>query len=243
MDMLTGMGFPSSMFVAVSTLPSPTIKRKMTSNGTFVQKAKEDITCYKFGNSYNVSWDNRIITPQDTSLPKYYIIKNKNWYLDVKLQGLKTITDKSMLSTYCREFGISTDDVILAPEKEVKKLEARGVISFASYINANHSLSWVDNNEVLMITSYAHRNNDVVTNDLFKNLSDTNPVKQFIIKICELRKKYAKVMNVVKYKEGYNHAESYRNPCRTTDILTSKILGAWGTDLTDFLTLAKAIEK
>jgi hypothetical protein len=237
---LLDVGFPD-IFVASSTLPSPTAKKKIK-NGQVVVKAKEDITCYTIGQSYQVSWANKTIEPTETDLPSYYIVKGSNWNLDVKLNGLRVINDKDRLTTYCRAFGIDINKVVLATEKEAKKLKARGVQDFITSFNAKHDVTWIDIEEIKKMKSYGTRNLDLKTLKEFKDLADTNPVKQFIVELTQLHKKYSEVGNILNYLDGYDHSSSYNMPVKANDIIVSKILGAYGEDLTDYLIVAKAME-
>jgi len=206
-------------------------------------KAKEDITCYTFGQSYQVSWANKTIEPSETNLPLYYILKGSNWNLDVKLNGLIKLDSKDRLQTYCRSFGIDINKIVLATEKEAKKLKARGVEDFATWFNSKHDVTWIDMEEIKKIKSYHNRNLNLGSNKDFAKLSDTNPVKQFIVELARLHKKYEKVQNILNFLEGYDHSSSYHLPVKANDIIVGKILGAYGSDLTEYLILAKAMEK
>jgi uncharacterized protein YaaR (DUF327 family) len=235
------IGFPDT-FIGCSTLPSPTAKKKIK-NGSVVVKAKEDITCYDIGGTYKASWESRTIEPTETDLPSYYIVKGSNWNLDVKLNGLHKIEDKDRLTTYCRAFSIDINKVVLATEKEAKKLKARGVKDFISSFNAKHDVTWIDMDEIKKMKSYGTRNLDLKNLKEFKDLADTNPVKQFIVELTQLHKKYSEVRNILNYLDGYDHSSSYHLPVKANDIIVSNILSAYSSDLTDYLIVAKAMEK
>jgi hypothetical protein len=238
---LIKIGFPDT-FIACSTLPSPTAKKKIK-NGQVIVKAKEDITCYDMGGTYKVSWESRTIEPTETDLPSYYIVKGSNWNLDVKLNGLRKIEDKDRLQTYCRAFGIPVNKIVLATDKEAKKLKARGVKEFISFFNAKHDVSWIDLDEIHKMKSYGTRNLDLKNLKEFKNLADSNPVKQFILELTRLHKKYSEVGNILAFLDGYDSSSSYTMPVKANEIIVSKILSAYGSDLTDYLIVAKAMEK
>lgn len=234
-------GFPD-IFLPASSLPTPTAKRKVQ-NGTIVTKAKEDITCYEIGQSYNVSWESRTIEPTDTNLPKYYILKGKNWELDVKLNSLRKITDKDRLRTYCQAFNISTSDVVLANEKEVKKLKARGVKDFVESFNKDHDLTWIDLDEVDILHSYTTNKLDqILPRQEFSDLADDNPIKQMIVKLKGYVDKYKKVFNILGYLEG-REQKDHKMDDLALDFLLSTLLAEWGDDQKMYLLLAKKLEK
>jgi hypothetical protein len=186
------VGF-SDIFIPASSLPSPTAKRKV-SNGTLVVKAKEDITCYNMGATYNVSWENRTIEPSETNLPKYYILKNKDWSMNVKLNSLRPINDKDRLVSYCRTFNINSNDIVLATEKEAKKLEARGVKDFVEWFNKEHDLTWIDMDEVTTLQSYTTNKLDqIIPRQEFKDLASDNPIKVMLVKLKSYLDKYKTV--------------------------------------------------
>jgi hypothetical protein len=208
-----------------------------------IVKAKEDITCYEIGGTYKVSWESRTIEPSDTNLPSYYIVKGSSWELNVKLNGLRIINDKDRLQTYCRAFSIPVNSIVLATEKEAKKLKARGVKDFISSFNAMHDVTWINSDEINKMKSYGTRNLEISDLKEFKNLSNTNPVKQFILELIKLHDKYSEVGNILCFLDGYDSSSSYKMPVKANEIIVSKILSAYGDDLTDYLIVAKAMEK
>lgn len=236
-------GFPSDLFVSASTLPSPSVKRKVNNNGNLVVKAKEDITCYEIGQSYNVSWDSKTIEPSDTDLPKYYILKGKNWELDVKLNSLRKITDKDRLRTYCQAFNISLNDIVLANDKEVKKLKARGVKDFVESFNKDHDLTWIDLDEVDFLHSYTTNKLDqILPRQEFSDLADDNPIKQMIVKLKGYVDKYKKVFNILGYLDG-REQKTHKMDDLALDFLLATLLAEWGDDQKMYLLLAKKLEK
>ena len=242
MQAMLDAGFPN-IFLPASSLPSPTAKRKV-SNGTLVTKAKEDITCYNFGETYNVSWQSRTIEPTDTDLPKYYILKGKNWEMNVKLNSLRKITDKDHLRSYCQAFSISVDEVVLANEKEAKKLEARGVKDFVESFNKDHDFSWIDMKEVDILQTYPTRHLDqILGRKEFADLADNNPIKEMIVKIKSYVDKYKKVINILGYLDGRENAKKFNMEDSTLDFLLSTLLNEWGDDQKMFLLLTKKLEK
>jgi hypothetical protein len=234
-------GFPD-IFLPASSLPTPTAKRKIQ-NGTIVVKAKEDITCYEIGQNYNVSWDSKTIEPSDTDLPKYYILKGKNWELDVKLNSLRKITDKDRLRTYCQAFNISLNDIVLANDKEVKKLKARGVKDFVESFNKDHDLTWIDLDEVDFLHSYTTNKLDqILPRQEFSDLADDNLIKQMIVKLKGYVDKYKKVFNILGYLDG-REQKTHKMDDLALDFLLSTLLSEWGDDQKMYLLLAKKLEK
>jgi hypothetical protein len=236
------VGFPD-IFLPASSLPAPTAKRKLK-NGTIVGKAKEDITCYNIGANYNVSWESRIIEPTDTNLPKYYILKGKNWELNVKLNNLRLIQDKDRLRTYCQAFTININDIVLVTDKELKKLKARGVKDFAEEFNKNHDLSWVDMDEVAMLQSYQTRSLQEITNrQEFADLANDNPIKLMLINLKGYLVKYKDVMNIIPMMDQSSTKIVSKMDDLVLDFLLSTLLGEWGEDQKNYLLLAKKLEK
>ena len=235
------VGFPD-VFKPVSSLPSPTAKRKLK-NGTIVVKAKEDITCYNIGSTYHVSWDSMTIEPTHTNLPKYYILKGKNWELNVKLNSLRVINDKDRLRTYCQQLDIAVSDIVLANEREAKKLKARGVKDFVEWFNQKHDLSWIDMDEVDILSSYATCKLDEITKHKeFADLSSDNPVKVMLVKLKALQDKYKKISNLFSYMDEREN-KTHRMDDLVLDFLVSTLLGEWGADQINYLLLAKKLEK
>jgi len=236
------VGFPD-VFKSASSLPSPTAKRKLK-NGTIVIKAKEDITCYEIGATYNVSWESRTIEPSCTNIPKYYILKGKTWELNVKLNNLRLIQDKDRLRTYCQAFTININEVVLVTEKEAKKLKARGSQDFIEWFNREHDLTWVDMEEVGVISSYArHRINDIVAHKEYKDLDDSNLIKQMLVKLKSLGNKYEKVQNVLPFLDQKVMGDTFKMADKALDFLLSNLLGSYGDDQQMYLLLAKKLEK
>lgn len=246
MDAMVKAGIPASVFIAASTLPFPPAKRKVNANGNLVVKAKEDITCYTLRATYHVSWDSKTITPTDTILPKFYIVKNKTWEVDVKLNGLTKVIHKDRLICYCKAFNIDPyKDIVMVTSKEVSKIEDRGVENFVEWFNEEHDLSWIDAGEVNLISSYSHEHKEAMSDPVFATLSDTNPIKQTIIKLNELREKYKNVWNIVGCLENQINTDSKESKLDNDaqEFILSQILGAYGSNITMYLKVAKEMEK
>ena len=245
-EKLVSSGFPADMFVAVSTLPSPSTKRKLTSSGTLVKKAKEDITIYRLGESYNVSWESEVIEPTNTTIPKYYLIKNKTWEMNYNINGLRPITDKDRLVRYCKAYGIDArKDVVLVSSRDVDKLKNRGSKSFIKFFE-KMDFSWVDPKEIATIKGIGNYDEKVIKHKKFSELDPENPIAQFVIKVNHIRNKYKKYMDIIHYfsnlDEKVKGYEIENN--EAMNIVAKAMLGTWSdNDMKDYLIIAKALEK
>lgn len=242
MNDLVAIGFANDLFTPVSTLPSPTAKKKI-SNGTLVKKAKQDITCYTFGRSYKTSWEQVTLEPTHT-LPKYYIVKGKTWDLNVQLNNIHLIQSKDRLKSVCDSFGISISDVVMANEREAKKLKARGVQEFVEWFDKANDFSWIDNDEMNILNSYnTHRVEDIMKQQEFKDLASDNAIKVMVEKINTLKVKYKKIINML--SSFINRVEkSYTMEDKALDFLLRQTLNEYNAnDRTMFLLLAKKTEK
>ena len=243
MERFITAGFPADNFKMVSILPSPNVQRKVK-NGVTTQKVKEDITTYNIGETWKVSWESEIIEPTTTDIPKFYVLKGKTWELDIKLKGLRTITDKNRLLTYLSSFGIDKDEVVLIAPREAKKIEARGCKSLVKHFE-EMNFSWVDATEVATIMEYGRFDKDLLKSQAFIDLGDDNPIVQKIVKINHLRNKYKKFTEVIGYLDNYNDkipAEKMSEPAH--EIVVKNLLNSWSEhDRKEWLTIAKALHK
>jgi len=236
-------GFPADIFVAASTLPSPNTKKKVNNNGNLVVKAKEDITCYTIGELHNTSWESKTIEPSSNDLPEYYISKGKTWGIDISINGMQNIQSKDRLKHYCSIFGININKVVLASDKEIKKLKARGVKDFVTMINKKVDISWIDMEEVsILMTYHIYRLDDIVKQPNFNLLSDDNNIKKMISRLEYIRKKYENFGNLLNYIDGKPNKD-YEMSDPVEDFLLCQLLGSYGTDQANFLLLAKKFEK
>jgi hypothetical protein len=207
-DKLLKGGFSKDYFKSVASLPTPTTQRKVRANGTIVQKAKEDITIYTLGEYHKEKWDSEVIEPSDT-LPKYYIIKpTDSWTPKVKLNGCKSLNNKSDLSKIVRYFGLDVDDVCMVSEREEKKVISRGgCVKLEDWWKQNVQVN-LDLSELKTVNeSHAYYLSDLVKKKSFKDMSDNNPVKAAILKLHDLKKKHSKSEDIAHYLDGYDKAK------------------------------------
>jgi hypothetical protein len=239
-DALVKAGFPNDMFLDVSTLPSPTAKRKLV-NGNVVVKAKEDITIYNMDTTYNVSWKSRILEPNDDT-PEYYIVKGKTWEINLKPKNLRVIESKDRLITYGEAFGFNGRKVVMVGPRDEAKLKARGCKPLMDLLNKQDA-SWVDASEVATISHYRGYDDDVVKQKSFDNLDDSNPIKIMVKKINALRKKYKAINNVMHLFDNVKDKGTIEKiPCAGSQFVLESLLGSW-SDREEFLAVAKALEK
>jgi hypothetical protein len=237
------VGFPDGSMLPVSSLPSPTSVRK--SGGKVVVKAKEDVTIFNFGDSWKVSWESDILKATDTNVPKYYLVKDKTWNLDINFNSLRPITDKNRLQHYVSAFGLTTKDVVLVGVRDEAKLKARGCKSFVEFVNEK-DFSWVDFSEIATINHYRSNEEDVMKNKAFNDLTIDNPVRVMIHKLKDLRVKYKKIDNLVSYLKTYESDKSKHEEiaCKAHQYVLENLLTGWNNQhIPDLLLVAKAMEK
>jgi hypothetical protein len=226
----------------VSSMPSPTIQRKVRSNGTVVQKAKEDITIYTLGEYHKEKWDSEVIEPSDT-LPKYYILKpTDGWTPKVKLKGCKSLNNKSDLSKIIRYFGVDVDDVCMISEREEKKVIARGgCVKLEDWWKQNIQVN-VNLDEVKTVNeSHSYYLKDLIKNKSFKAMSDSNPVKAAIVKLHDLKNKHSKSEDVAAYLEGYDKAKEIDFNLNEAQKIVFDYLKQNHYDADKFIILAEAL--
>ena len=200
---LIAAGFTNDMFKSCDALPKPTIARKMRS-GVVVQKAKEDITIYSIGSTSREKWDGNVYEPHQ-DIPKYYIVKRKDgWSLNVKLKGLRSITCKDRLLQYCEAFDIKQTDVCMVTEREEQKAIDRGAVSLIEHFKQNVTID-IDAEEFRLALAFTnYHSKELVNKKLFKDLPDTNKIKEIIQSATTYHKKYEKYWEISSYIEGLN---------------------------------------
>lgn len=201
---LIAAGFTTDMFKSCDALPKPTMARKVRS-GVVVQKAKEDITIYSIGSTSRDKWDGNVYEPHQ-DIPKYYIVKRSDgWSLNVKLKGLLAITCKERLLQYCEAFNIKQTDVCMVTEREEKKAIDRGAISLIEHFKQNIKID-INADEFRLALAYAsgYHSKELVKKKMFKDLPDTNKIKEIIQSATTYRKKYEMYWDIAYYIEGIN---------------------------------------
>jgi hypothetical protein len=244
-DNLINNKFTVDMFKMVSTLPSPTYQRKVRSNGTVVQKAKEDITVYTFGEMHKDKWDSEVIEPSE-SLPKYYIVKETDgWGLRLKLNGIKVLSSKGELVNILTAFGILRDDVCMVSSREEKKIIQRGGCEhLATWWNKNIKVEF-DADELKTLEEYEFYHMDkIVSHKKFKDLDDSNSIKVALNTIKTLKDKYAKIKEVSHFLENFKNGKKIKFPLTEAQTIVFDFIRNCGHyDCDKYLVLAKALEK
>jgi hypothetical protein len=244
-DNLINNNFAADMFQKVSSIPSPTVQRKVRSNGTIVQKAKEDITIYNFGDMHKEKWDSEVIEPSET-LPKYYFLKETDgWGLRLKLKGIKVLSGKSELANILAAFGISRDDVCMVSSREEKKILQRGGCEhLATWWNKNIKVEF-DADELQTLEEYEFYHMDRITNNKkYALLSDSNPIKVAVNTIKTLKTKYAKLKDISHFLENFKNGKKVKFSLTEAEAIVFDFIRNCGHyDCDKYLVLAKALEK
>lgn len=243
-DNLIKNNFTADMFQKTSALPSPTVQRKVRSNGTVVQKAKEDITIYTMGETHREKWESEIIEPSET-LPKCYIVKRTDgWAVRVKLDGIRMIHNKNELLRVLHHFAnLSTADFCMVSEREEKKLIQRGgCIKLEDWWKANVKLDAINVEEVkTIVESNAYYLSDTIKSKHFKTLSDSNSIKVAILKLQELKKNNSKHENHIDYLESYDKAKTIDFSLTPAQQIVFDFITRNHYDTEKYFTLAEAL--
>lgn len=192
---LIQFGFPDE-FKKVSDMPKPVVNR---SGYTRTQ----GIVVYGMGYSGQSRWDSEEFDPNDP--PKYYIRKESHgWDFDCSTDKLRC-SSKDDIYIICNQLDIKTHDIVLVAPRNVKHLEAAGVINFQDYletINLEYDkeiLAYVNNIGLLGSDPYYSLSyRDYTHNEHFKELSDTHPFKEFVIKYRNINQKSHTTRNFYK---------------------------------------------
>jgi hypothetical protein len=244
-DNLIANNFSVDMFQKVSSLPSPTVQRKVRSNGTVVQKAKEDITIYNFGEMHKEKWDSEVIEPSE-NLPKYYFVKETDgWGLKLKLNGIRVLSTKGELASILTAFGISRDEVCMVSSREEKKIIQRGGCkNLATWWNANIKVEF-DANELKTLEEYEFYHMDnIIGHKKFKDLDDSNSIKVAINTLKTLKAKYVKIKDVSHYLENFKNGKKVKFPLTEAEAIVFDFIRNCGHyDCDKYMVLAKALEK
>lgn len=199
---LIANNFTADMFQKVSALPSPTVQRKVRSNGIVVQKAKEDITIYILSNYNLEKWESKVIEPSE-KLPKYYFVKpTDGWSPKLKLKGVIELDSKTDITNILNAFGLKSEDVCMVSAREEKKLLQRGGCQrLETWWTKNIDIdALVDADAIHTVVELAgyglSRLTDMTKRNKFKALSDDNNIKKAIMTMIDLIKVYSKYTNV-----------------------------------------------
>ena len=200
-DNLIANNFTTDMFKETSSLPSPTVQRKVRSNGTVVQKAKEDITIYVLSDYHKEKWESGVIEPSE-DLPKYYFVKpTDGWNPKLKLKGINELTCKQDITNVLNAFDLKSKDICMVSAREEKKIIQRGGCqSLETWWAKNVDVTSVDADAVHTVVELAGyaitRLSDMTKRKKFKELTDDNNIKKAIMTMIELIKVYSKYTNV-----------------------------------------------
>lgn len=244
-DNLIANNFTADMFKVSSSLPSATAPRKVRSNGTVVQKAKEDITIYHIGETHRERWESEVIEPSE-DLPKCYILKpTDSWTPKVKLQGIRMVESKANLIQVLRTFSnLTTADICMVSEREEKKIISRGgCMKLEDWWKANVKLGYDLNNLKTLCESNAYYLDSITSQKNFKNLSDSNPIKKAVLQLHALKKQYGKLEDCAHYLEGYDKAKEKSFDLTPAQKIVFDFLTHNNYDSEKYYILAEALEK
>lgn len=194
--------FSVDMFKKTSALPSPTVQRKVRSNGTVVQKAKEDITIYVLSDYHKEKWESKVIEPSD-DLPKYYFVKpTDGWNPKLKLKGVNELESKQDITNILNAFDLKSNDVCMVSAREEKKVIQRGGCQrletwWAKNVDVASLVDAEAIHTVVELAGYGlSRLSDMTKRTKFKALDDDNNIKKAIMTMIDLIKVYSKYTNV-----------------------------------------------
>jgi hypothetical protein len=242
-DNLLKNNFSEDMFKLTSSLPSPTVQRKVR-NGTVVQKAKEDITIYRMGETYKDSWKSEVIEPSDT-LPKCYIVKpTDGWKPKVKLQGVCNLSTKADINMVLGGFAnLSSDDICMVSQREEKKLIKRGgCMKLEDWWKANVNLASINVEEVKTIAeSGSYYMDDLIKSKDFKSLSDSNVIKQAVLRFADMKKRNQDYVNSITYLESYDKIKMIDLGLTPAQKIVFDFLTHNHYDMEKYFTLAEAL--
>jgi hypothetical protein len=207
MKKLIKLGFPASIFVPTSTLPSPTINRKVYS-GTRTSKPKGIINVYDFGYSYREKWETKEFNLSTDTAPKYFIVKDTSgWKFNLGLLVggndnviiNRTIDDKDEFQNLVDYLGISMNEIRMVSKNNAKHLEELGSENFVDFIKPklNIQLDWekIELARKIDIGSCEK----IKKHKLFSELDDQNPVKVFVESVQDSIKEIQKLKGLKKY--------------------------------------------
>jgi len=246
---LLAIGIPAECFLATSTLPS--LARNSSGGSTATPKASTEITLYLMGGrSWKNNWIPETYDTTVSGLPKFYMVRGEGYSWDFKISHdmlNRSITDKSGLKDFISALGFNDNDICLCSKRNEAKMIAAGSINFQKYVDDNiANFGVVDVEAVLTARKYNGETYyfNRISNSIFWNeLSDTNPVKEFIIKVNEINDSVAKrhaIIDYIKFDESKFTPMVFSTDCPITKIIFDKIC-SW--DATDVLKLLIALEK
>jgi hypothetical protein len=214
-------GFPASVFIPTSTLPSVASIRK----GSVVNsKPKGIIALYKVGYQYRTSWESETFDLATGTAPKYYVVKDSSsWNFEsMKLQTtdgkeIMTFNDKSSFMDFCEFAGINTNDVRMVAKTNAKFLDTLGSINLADVVKKKTpKISWdkIQQAKYIDFSTAVRLSKD----KKFSQLPDTNSFKIFVDTILELKREIAKVYSIMKYIPVEDKNKSLTYPSKMVEL-------------------------
>lgn len=246
-DNLIANNFTTDMFKETSSLPSPTAQRKVRSNGTVVQKAKEDITIYVLSDYHKEKWEGEVIEPSE-DLPKYYFVKSTDgWNPKLKLKGINELTCKQDITNVLNAFDLKSRDICMVSAREEKKIIQRGGCqSLETWWAKNVDVTSVDADAIHTVVELAGyaitRLSDMTKRKKFKELTDDNNIKKAIMTMIDLIKAYSKYTDIQYRFEHSKKAKIKDFGLSDAQAIVFKRLCENHHDQDDYLTLADALK-
>ena len=219
---LIASGFPASVFIPTSTLPSTASGSKRGSIKN--SKPKGIISLYKVGYQYRTSWDSENFDLSTGTAPKYYVVKDSSsWNLDkMTLQSsdgktIMSIKDKESFIDFCEFAGINTNDVRMVAKNNAKFLDTLGSTNLADIVKKkNPKISWDKIQQAKCIDfSTAVK---LSKNSSYSKISDTNPFKIFVDTILELKGEIGKIYSLMKYIPTEDKNKSLTYPSKMVEL-------------------------
>ena len=209
-DMMTliQLGFPASVFQLVSSLP-PVVTTRKASSGGGNTKPKGVVVVYSKGSGYKESWESSDHNLGVDATPKYYIVKDGSTF---KFDGgtlkcdkgehILNVNDKQTYQSVVRYLGLQEEDVVLVAKRSGELLEALGSKPFKALVDkqkVTYDANLIEETG-LMDVSVIER---IAKHSIFSKLSDSNPLKVFILD-CKNKLNDVKKVNAVAPWIKYN---------------------------------------
>jgi len=207
MKTLIQLGFPASVFQLVSSLPAVVTTRKASSGGGNT-KPKGVVVLYTKGSGHRDSWESSDHNLGVDATPKYYIVKDGSTFKfdggtlkGDKGEHILDVNDKGTYQSVVRYLGLQEEDVVLVAKRSGELLEALGSKPFKALVDkqkVTYDANLIEETD-LMDVSVIER---IAKHSMFSKLSDSNPLKVFILdcknKLNEV-KKVKSIANWIKY--------------------------------------------
>jgi hypothetical protein len=203
MNALIKAGFPASIFIPTSTLPSVASTR--ASSGSRISRPKGVITLYGIGYDYRASWESESFDLATGTAPKYYIVKDTSGFQfdlgkieggDKKFGVNVQVTDKQTIKQFCSYAGIGIEEVRMVAKTNAQHLDALGSKNLQEVFDKKKKidLDWEKIKQVRSLDLDTHQR--IVKHKLFAQLDATNPLKVFVDNISECVKEIQKLKHL-----------------------------------------------